>query len=85
MFLFFPVAELGDYSETKHPPGYLSDFCFIPIPPQDFHKEVSKHHQQHRYAGTCTVMLKLLKLNILKKLKKRKKKTKYKMLRSKRT
>ncbi|XP_015254048.1 PREDICTED: tyrosine-protein phosphatase non-receptor type 4 isoform X1 [Cyprinodon variegatus] len=40
-------SELGDYNEAEHPPGYLSDFCFIPNPPQDFHKEVSKHHQQH--------------------------------------
>lgn len=42
------VAELGDYNETEHSQGYLSDFCFIPNPPQDFHKEVAKHHQQHR-------------------------------------
>uniref|UniRef100_A0A3Q2P6P5 protein-tyrosine-phosphatase n=1 Tax=Fundulus heteroclitus TaxID=8078 RepID=A0A3Q2P6P5_FUNHE len=48
----FPVAELGDYNEAEHSPGYLSEFCFIPNPPQDFHKEVSKHHQQHRYAPT---------------------------------
>ncbi|KAK5609994.1 Tyrosine-protein phosphatase non-receptor type 4 [Crenichthys baileyi] len=40
-------SELGDYNEAEHSPGYLSDFCFIPNPPQDFHKEVSKHHQQH--------------------------------------
>lgn len=44
------TAELGDYSETEHTAGYLSEYCFIPNPPQDFHKEVSKHHQQHRYA-----------------------------------
>lgn len=69
IFLFFPVAELGDYSETEHPPGYLSDFSFIPIPPQDFHKEVSKYHQQHRYAWTCTVTLKLIKQNLKKKKK----------------
>lgn len=43
------AAELGDYSETEHTAGYLSEYCFIPNPPQDFHKEVSKHHQQHRY------------------------------------
>lgn len=47
--LCFCVAELGDYSETEHSSGYLSDYCFIPNPPQDFHKEVAKHHQQHRY------------------------------------
>uniref|UniRef100_A0A671VS96 Tyrosine-protein phosphatase n=1 Tax=Sparus aurata TaxID=8175 RepID=A0A671VS96_SPAAU len=41
------VAELGDYSETEHTAGYLSEYCFISNPPQDFHKEVSKHHQQH--------------------------------------
>ncbi|XP_024142835.1 tyrosine-protein phosphatase non-receptor type 4 [Oryzias melastigma] len=40
-------SELGDYNEAEHSSGYLSDFCFIPTPPQDFHKEVSKHHQQH--------------------------------------
>lgn len=51
------VAELGDYSETEHPPAYLSEYGFIPNPPQDFHKEVSKHHQQHRYAWTWTAML----------------------------
>uniref|UniRef100_A0A3B5B4H5 Tyrosine-protein phosphatase n=1 Tax=Stegastes partitus TaxID=144197 RepID=A0A3B5B4H5_9TELE len=47
--LFHSSSELGDYSETEHNPGYLSEYCFIPNPPQDFHKEVSKHHQQHRY------------------------------------
>lgn len=26
----------------------MSEYGFIPNPPQDFHKEVSKHHQQHR-------------------------------------
>uniref|UniRef100_A0A8K9UZG2 Tyrosine-protein phosphatase n=1 Tax=Oncorhynchus mykiss TaxID=8022 RepID=A0A8K9UZG2_ONCMY len=41
------VAELGDYSDSDHAPGYLSEFCFIPNPPQGFHKEVTKHHQQH--------------------------------------
>lgn len=45
------AAELGDYSESEHSSGYLSEFCFIPAPPQDFHKEVAKHHQQHRYTG----------------------------------
>ncbi|XP_061547881.1 tyrosine-protein phosphatase non-receptor type 4 [Phycodurus eques] len=40
-------SELGDYNETEHPLGYLSEYCFIPNPPQDFHKEVAKHHQQH--------------------------------------
>ncbi|XP_040004096.1 tyrosine-protein phosphatase non-receptor type 4 isoform X2 [Xiphias gladius] len=40
-------SELGDYSETEHSQGYLSDYSFIPNPPQDFHKEVAKHHQQH--------------------------------------
>ncbi|XP_078119410.1 tyrosine-protein phosphatase non-receptor type 4 [Sander vitreus] len=40
-------SELGDYSETEHTAGYLSEFCFMPNPPQDFHKEVAKHHQQH--------------------------------------
>ncbi|KAM3835921.1 LOW QUALITY PROTEIN: tyrosine-protein phosphatase non-receptor type 4-like [Diretmus argenteus] len=40
-------SELGDYNETENASGYLSDYCFIPNPPQDFHKEVTKHHQQH--------------------------------------
>uniref|UniRef100_A0A8D3D9K1 protein-tyrosine-phosphatase n=1 Tax=Scophthalmus maximus TaxID=52904 RepID=A0A8D3D9K1_SCOMX len=40
-------SELGDYSESEHSSGYLSEYCFIPNPPQDFHKEVAKHHQQH--------------------------------------
>ncbi|XP_030198763.1 tyrosine-protein phosphatase non-receptor type 4 isoform X3 [Gadus morhua] len=40
-------SELGDYSESENAPGYLSEFFFIPSPPQDFHKEVTKHHQQH--------------------------------------
>ncbi|XP_034142678.1 tyrosine-protein phosphatase non-receptor type 4 [Esox lucius] len=40
-------SELGDYSDTEHVPGYLSEFCFIPNPPQCFDKEVTKHHQQH--------------------------------------
>lgn len=47
--VFGCAAELGDYSEEEHPAGYLSEYCFIPNPPQDFHKEVAKHHQQHRY------------------------------------
>ncbi|CAB1328600.1 unnamed protein product [Coregonus sp. 'balchen'] len=40
-------SELGDYSDSEHAPGYLSEFCFIPNPPQGFDKEVTKHHQQH--------------------------------------
>uniref|UniRef100_A0A4W5QYU6 Tyrosine-protein phosphatase n=1 Tax=Hucho hucho TaxID=62062 RepID=A0A4W5QYU6_9TELE len=32
-------SELGDYSDSEHAPGYLSEFCFIPNPPQGFHKE----------------------------------------------
>ncbi|XP_059355883.1 tyrosine-protein phosphatase non-receptor type 4-like [Carassius carassius] len=40
-------SELGDYSEAKNLPGYLSEFCFIPNQPQGFEKEVTKHHQQH--------------------------------------
>ncbi|KAI4805987.1 hypothetical protein KUCAC02_010579, partial [Chaenocephalus aceratus] len=40
-------SELGDYSESEHAAGYLSEFCFMLNPPQDFHKEVAKHHQQH--------------------------------------
>uniref|UniRef100_A0A6Q2XID3 Tyrosine-protein phosphatase n=1 Tax=Esox lucius TaxID=8010 RepID=A0A6Q2XID3_ESOLU len=44
-------SELGDYSDTEHVPGYLSEFCFIPNPPQCFDKEVTKHHQQHRWTS----------------------------------
>ncbi|XP_041724933.1 tyrosine-protein phosphatase non-receptor type 4 isoform X1 [Coregonus clupeaformis] len=40
-------SELGDYSDSEHAPGYLSEFCFIPNPPHGFDKEVTKHHQQH--------------------------------------
>ncbi|KAJ8012630.1 hypothetical protein DPEC_G00044870 [Dallia pectoralis] len=40
-------SELGDHSGSEHVPGYLSEFCFIPNPPQCFEKEVTKHHQQH--------------------------------------
>ncbi|KAK7938501.1 hypothetical protein WMY93_001827 [Mugilogobius chulae] len=41
-------SELGDYNEEEHPVAeYLSEFSFIPNPPQDFHREVCKHHQQH--------------------------------------
>ncbi|CAL1581314.1 unnamed protein product [Knipowitschia caucasica] len=41
-------SELGDYCEEEHVVGeYLSEFNFIPNPPQDFHREVCKHHQQH--------------------------------------
>ncbi|XP_029112602.1 tyrosine-protein phosphatase non-receptor type 4-like isoform X1 [Scleropages formosus] len=44
---FAVQSELGDYSHADHLPGYLSEYCFIPNPPQDFEKEVAKHHQQH--------------------------------------
>uniref|UniRef100_A0A8C1YQG9 protein-tyrosine-phosphatase n=1 Tax=Cyprinus carpio TaxID=7962 RepID=A0A8C1YQG9_CYPCA len=40
-------AELGDYSHSEHLPGYLSEYSFIPNPPQDFEKEVAKLHQEH--------------------------------------
>uniref|UniRef100_A0A8C2CUJ4 protein-tyrosine-phosphatase n=1 Tax=Cyprinus carpio TaxID=7962 RepID=A0A8C2CUJ4_CYPCA len=35
-------SELGDYSHSEHLPGYLSEYSFIPNPPQDFEKEVSE-------------------------------------------
>uniref|UniRef100_A0A8C9RQL2 Tyrosine-protein phosphatase n=1 Tax=Scleropages formosus TaxID=113540 RepID=A0A8C9RQL2_SCLFO len=44
---FAVQSELGDYSHVEHVPGYLFEYCFIPNPPQDFEKEVAKHHQQH--------------------------------------
>uniref|UniRef100_A0AAY4CNU7 Tyrosine-protein phosphatase n=1 Tax=Denticeps clupeoides TaxID=299321 RepID=A0AAY4CNU7_9TELE len=40
-------SELGDYSHSEHLPGYLSEYSFIPTPPQDFEKEITKLHQQH--------------------------------------
>ncbi|XP_056303839.1 tyrosine-protein phosphatase non-receptor type 4b isoform X2 [Danio aesculapii] len=40
-------AELGDYSHSEHLSGYLSEYSFIPNPPQDFEKEVAKLHQEH--------------------------------------
>ncbi|XP_048038717.1 tyrosine-protein phosphatase non-receptor type 4b isoform X1 [Megalobrama amblycephala] len=40
-------AEVGDYSHSEHLPGYLSEYSFIPNPPQDFEKEVAKLHQEH--------------------------------------
>ncbi|RXN13568.1 tyrosine- phosphatase non-receptor type 4-like isoform X1 [Labeo rohita] len=40
-------TELGDYSHSEHLPGYLSEYSFIPNPPQDFEKEVAKLHQEH--------------------------------------
>ncbi|KAJ8247092.1 hypothetical protein GJAV_G00258640 [Gymnothorax javanicus] len=44
---FAVQSELGDYSHSEHLPGYLSEYCFVQNPPQDFEKEVAKHHQQH--------------------------------------
>ncbi|TRZ00993.1 hypothetical protein DNTS_033377, partial [Danionella cerebrum] len=40
-------AELGDFSESEHVSGYLSEFSFVPSPPQDFLKEVEKLHREH--------------------------------------
>ncbi|MCJ8747511.1 hypothetical protein PDJAM_G00154310 [Pangasius djambal] len=40
-------AELGDYSQSEQSPDYLSEYSFIPNPPEDFEKEVAKLHQQH--------------------------------------
>lgn len=40
-------SELGDYSETEHLPGYLSDLRFLPRQGLDFEKEVAKLHKQH--------------------------------------
>ncbi|XP_036401179.1 tyrosine-protein phosphatase non-receptor type 4 isoform X1 [Megalops cyprinoides] len=44
---FAVQSELGDYNHLEHLPGYLAEYCFIPNPPQDFEKEIAKHHQQH--------------------------------------
>uniref|UniRef100_A0A6Q2YQ05 Tyrosine-protein phosphatase n=1 Tax=Esox lucius TaxID=8010 RepID=A0A6Q2YQ05_ESOLU len=41
-------SEIGDYNQDEHLPGYLSEYSFIPNAPQDFEKEVAKHHQQHK-------------------------------------
>lgn len=46
--LFCVSAEVGDYSHSEHLPGYLSEYSFIPNPPQDFEKEVAKLHQEHK-------------------------------------
>ncbi|TSK67217.1 Tyrosine-protein phosphatase non-receptor type 4 [Bagarius yarrelli] len=40
-------AELGDHSQSEQPADYLSEYSFIPNPPEDFEKEVAKLHQQH--------------------------------------
>ncbi|XP_063067548.1 tyrosine-protein phosphatase non-receptor type 4-like isoform X2 [Engraulis encrasicolus] len=40
-------SELGDYNHSEHLSGYLSEYSFIPNPPQDFEKEIAKLHQQH--------------------------------------
>ncbi|KAJ8388369.1 hypothetical protein AAFF_G00133950 [Aldrovandia affinis] len=44
---FAVQSELGDYSHLEHSPGYLSEYCFVPGPPHDLEKEITKHHQQH--------------------------------------
>ncbi|XP_066543437.1 tyrosine-protein phosphatase non-receptor type 4 isoform X2 [Amia ocellicauda] len=41
-------SELGDYKHSEHLPGYLSEYGFIPNPPQDIEKEIAKLHQQHK-------------------------------------
>ncbi|MGH0149635.1 UNVERIFIED_CONTAM: hypothetical protein FKN15_029478 [Acipenser sinensis] len=41
-------AELGDYSSSEHPPGYLSKFHFIPDQDEDFLTRVGSLHNQHR-------------------------------------
>lgn len=41
------AAELGDYNQSEQSPDYLSEYSFIPEPPEDFEKEVAKLHQQH--------------------------------------
>lgn len=58
--MFCDSAEAGDYSEAENSSGYLSEFCFIPNQPQGFEKDVTKHHQQHRWESqlwplTCCV------------------------------
>ncbi|KAI5088866.1 protein tyrosine phosphatase, non-receptor type 4b isoform X2 [Silurus meridionalis] len=40
-------AELGDHSQSEQSADYLSEYSFIPNPPEDFEKEVAKLHQQH--------------------------------------
>ncbi|XP_058868919.1 tyrosine-protein phosphatase non-receptor type 3 isoform X2 [Acipenser ruthenus] len=41
-------SELGDYSSSEHPPGYLSKFHFIPDQDEDFLTRVGSLHNQHR-------------------------------------
>uniref|UniRef100_A0A4W3HW26 Tyrosine-protein phosphatase n=1 Tax=Callorhinchus milii TaxID=7868 RepID=A0A4W3HW26_CALMI len=45
--IFCFTAELGDYNDSEHLPGYLAEFSFVPSQPQDFEKEIAKLHQ-HR-------------------------------------
>ncbi|XP_041104158.1 tyrosine-protein phosphatase non-receptor type 3-like isoform X2 [Polyodon spathula] len=41
-------SELGDYSSSEHPPGYLSEIHFIPDQDEDFLTKVESLHNQHR-------------------------------------
>uniref|UniRef100_A0A673LZ33 protein-tyrosine-phosphatase n=1 Tax=Sinocyclocheilus rhinocerous TaxID=307959 RepID=A0A673LZ33_9TELE len=53
-------AELGDYSHSEHLPGYLSEYSFIPNPPQDFEKEVD-HCNTEIYIGVLSAGISVYK------------------------
>lgn len=42
------VAEMGDFNPDEHTPGYLSVFRFVPQQTEEFEREVSELHRQHR-------------------------------------
>lgn len=46
--LFRWTAELGDYNPDEHKGNYISDYRFIPHQTEDFEKQVSELHKQHR-------------------------------------
>ncbi|XP_013395604.1 tyrosine-protein phosphatase non-receptor type 4 isoform X4 [Lingula anatina] len=41
-------SELGDYNPEEHTDGYLSEFRFIPNQTENFEREVSELHKQHK-------------------------------------
>nr|XP_022305444.1 tyrosine-protein phosphatase non-receptor type 4-like isoform X4 [Crassostrea virginica] len=41
-------SELGDYNPDEHKGNYISDYRFIPHQTEDFEKQVSELHKQHR-------------------------------------
>ncbi|XP_064614139.1 tyrosine-protein phosphatase non-receptor type 4-like [Liolophura sinensis] len=41
-------SELGDFNVEEHTDGYLSEFRFITCQTEDFERQVSDYHRQHR-------------------------------------